>query len=143
MLPELFYNKLFLALFVSMTLTQFIKIFLLITKDKQPFYFKDLFVTGGMPSAHSALVTSLAVSIYISEGLSTLFFMSVAFALIVIRDALGVRRTAGEEGKVLNEVIKRSKLKIPKVHYSLGHKPEEVLVGMFIGILVSVVVFSL
>ena len=138
---ELFSNKIFLALFISMAAAQAIKIILFVTKDKKPFYLKDLVVTGGMPSAHSALVTALAFSIYISDGLGALFFISAVFALIVIRDALGVRRTAGEEGKVLNELIKKSKLKIPAVHYSLGHKPKEVLVGVLIGFLAGFTVF--
>ena len=96
---------------------------------------KDLAVTGGMPSAHCAVVTALSTSVYFTEGMTPLFFTTVVLAVIVIRDALGVRRTAGEEGKLLNEVIKKTRLKLPKVHYSLGHLPTEVAAGIGIGLL--------
>jgi len=63
-------------------------------------------------------------------------------AVIVIRDALGVRRTAGEEGKLLNRVIKATKLKLPPVHYSLGHLPKEVACGVAIGLASAIVLYG-
>ena len=64
--------------------------------------------TGGMPSSHSALVTSLCVTIAFRHGLhSDLFIFALCFFLVVIRDAFGVRRSSGIQAKTLtpNEII--------------------------------------
>jgi len=107
---------------------------------KGQFHLEDLAVTGGMPSSHSAVVTALTLSIFLTEGPTPLFFTTLVMAVIVIRDALGVRRTAGDEGKLLNQVIKKAHLRLPPVHYSLGHLPREVAAGIAIGIVSSLVV---
>lgn len=140
-LEQLLQHKLFWSVLAAVVVAQGLKIALLILKRRQRFFLADLVVTGGMPSSHSALVSSLALSVYLGEGFSPLFFVAIVLALIVLRDALGVRRTAGEEGKLLNEVIKRSKLRLPRVHYSLGHTPAEVSVGVIIGLASAYVVF--
>lgn len=92
----------------------------------------DLVVTGGMPSSHSAFVTSLATSIYLQEGASTAFAVSLVLAFIVLRDAFGVRRTVGEEGRLISEILKRLKLNTD-THIALGHTPLQVLVGALMG----------
>ena len=102
----------------------------------------DLVVTGGMPSSHSAFVVSLASIVYLEEGLSTAFVISLVLALIVLRDAFGVRRTVGMEGKQIERLLKLHKLK-SKFHYSMGHTPLEVGVGAAIGLACSLTVFFL
>jgi len=92
-----------------------------------------LIVTGRMPSAHSALVGSITTIIWLNHGFSPLFFVVFTFSLIVLRDAIGVRRSVGEEGKIIEKLIKYEKIKISKFHYSLGHTPVQVLVGLIIG----------
>lgn len=68
--------------------------------------FKRLVEPGGMPSSHSAFVTSLATGIGLREGFhSTLFALATVFALIVMYDASGVRRAAGKQARVLNAII--------------------------------------
>ncbi len=99
----------------------------------------DLVVTGGMPSSHSAFVVALATIIYLEEGPSSIFAVSLVLALIVLRDAFGVRRTVGMEGKAIQKLFKMHHLK-SKFHYSLGHSPKEVLVGSLIGLIVAVAV---
>ena len=99
-------------------------------------------VTGGMPSSHSSFVVALATIVYLEEGLSTAFVISLVLALIVLRDAFGVRRTVGMEGKQIEKLLKLHKLK-SKFHYSLGHTPLEVAVGALIGLGVSLLVFFL
>ena len=136
-------NKIFLSIVIAGVLAQLIKIAIFIFKHKQKFQIKDLIVTGGMPSSHSALVTALAIAVYLDQGLTAAFFLAAVFALVVVRDAFGVRRTAGEEGKILNKIIKASKLKIKTFHYSLGHTPAEVTVGIIIGIVASTLVHFL
>ncbi|MBW2982556.1 divergent PAP2 family protein [Candidatus Woesearchaeota archaeon] len=136
-------NKVLWSVVIAGVLAQLIKILIFKFKHKQRFHINDLIVTGSMPSAHSALVTSLVISIYLTEGLTTIFLLAAAFAVVVIRDAFGVRRTAGEEGKIIDKIIRSSKLKIKTFHYSLGHTPAEVTVGIIIGIAASILVYFL
>jgi acid phosphatase family membrane protein YuiD len=58
----------------------------------------------------------------------------------VITDSLGVRRTAGEEAKAVNKIIRIEHLKIKQMHYALGHKPIEVLAGISIGFTVAIII---
>lgn len=104
--------------------------------------------TGGMPSSHSALVTSLCTTIAFRHGLqSDLFVFSLCFFLVVIRDAFGVRRSSGLQAKKINElgnelqsnqVIKNYK-KLKEIN---GHTPMEVICGCLVGFFVGLA-FSL
>lgn len=99
---------------------------------------KRLLGAGGMPSSHSAVVSSLATLIGKSEGLdSPIFALSCIFALVVMYDATGVRRAAGKQARILNQIInsKEVKVNVPeKLVELLGHTPFEVFVGFIIGI---------
>ncbi len=132
-------NKIILSLLFAGFGAQLIKLIWLWFKHKTLIW-RDLVVTGGMPSSHSAFVVSLASSIYLEEGLTTTFAISLVLAMIVLRDAFGVRRTAGEEGSVINLIIKRLKMKT-ETHFAMGHTPLQVLVGAFIGLVVSLGVY--
>ncbi|MBU0457036.1 MAG: divergent PAP2 family protein [Nanoarchaeota archaeon] len=99
----------------------------------------DLVVTGGMPSSHSAFVISMATIIYLVEGVSTAFVISLVLAMIVIRDAFGVRRSVGNEGKAIEKLLKLHKIK-SKFHYAMGHTPLQVFVGSLIGFVVAILV---
>ena len=96
---------------------------------------------GGMPSSHSALMTSLATTIAYTEGLeSPLFAITVIMAGVVMYDAAGVRRAAGKQARVLNQIIESEGQNIniqEKLIELLGHTPVEVLAGAFVGILVA------
>lgn len=109
---------------------------------------KIFFQTGGMPSSHSAGVTSLTTYIALKRGFPTIdFALSLVYGLIVMYDAQGVRRQAGELTLRVNdidELIKKVKKdesvefveKPPqKLKEVLGHEPEEVLGGAIFGIL--------
>ncbi|HLC97483.1 MAG TPA: divergent PAP2 family protein [Candidatus Nanoarchaeia archaeon] len=100
----------------------------------------DVVVTGGMPSSHAAFVVALATILYLQEGTSSTFAVSLVLAFIVIRDALGVRRSVGQGGKEIQRLLRLHKLK-SRFHYSLGHKPEEVVVGALIGIAAALSVY--
>lgn len=99
-----------------------------------------LFVgTGGMPSSHSAFVSCLATSIGIESGWnSPVFLLSVGMALVIMTDAAGVRRAAGQQAKILNEIMDDlySSKPVPqqKLKELLGHTPTQVFVGAFLGI---------
>jgi len=100
--------------------------------------FKRLVETGGMPSSHTAFVTSLATGIGLVEGFnSTIFALATAFALVVMYDAAGVRRAAGKQARVLNMIVRdlnKKELHIERLRELLGHTPFEVLIGAAVGI---------
>lgn len=112
---------------------------------------------GGMPSGHTAAVTSLATAIGIWEGLdSPLFAVTIVLAIIVMYDATGVRRQAGMHAQVLNQLmddfalllkeISQIKDKTPqetrtKLKEILGHQPIEVFIGAWVGISVSFIIY--
>lgn len=101
--------------------------------------FRYLTSLGGMPSAHSALVSGLATSVGLREGFgSTIFVVTLIFAAVVMFDASTVRRAAGLQGQLLNQVVdevfKEHRLPAAKLKEILGHTPLEVFAGMVVGI---------
>jgi acid phosphatase family membrane protein YuiD len=99
--------------------------------------------TGGMPSSHSAVVTALATSVGFVEGAdSSLFFVTLFYAMLTFRDALGVRRAAGHQAKALNHIIrhlsKNSQLRLKKLKEINGHSISEVFVGGLLGFFIAV-----
>jgi acid phosphatase family membrane protein YuiD len=126
------------SILLALAAAQGMKLLLFKSRHHQRLRLEDAVVTGGMPSAHSATVTALCISILWTEGWrDSTFALAVVLAVVVIRDALGVRRTAGEEGKTINSIIRLAHVKTPLVHYSLGHTPTEVAVGIVIGALAA------
>ena len=108
------------------------------------FNFKRILGAGGMPSSHSAVVTSLATMIGKSQGInSPIFALSVIFACIVMYDAAGVRRAAGKQAKLLNKLIETPGLSNIQVQEKLvevlGHTPTQVIVGAIVGIVVGLI----
>ena len=143
LITTLLTNDIFLSILSAAIISQLAKILIIRLKHKQKFNLNDLIVTGGMPSTHSAIVGSLTVIIWLNQAFSPLFFAVLAFSLITLRDALGVRRSVGVEGKIIEKIIKYEKMKISKFHYSLGHSLVEVFVGLIIGFGSAVFSFNL
>ena len=119
------------------------KVIIDLIKNKR-FNFKRVFGAGGMPSSHSAIVTSLAVLIGKEYGFdSGIFAISVIFAFIVMYDAAGVRRAAGKQAALLNKIIETPGLKFEQVQEKLvevlGHTPFQVFVGALLGIIVGLI----
>lgn len=131
-------NKIFLAVIIAAIISQGLKIILNMIRDKRGLTLIDFVVTGGMPSTHSALVSSLFAILLLETGLSGITIISIVLLIIVITDSMGVRRIAGEEAEALNKIIKIEKLKIHQLHYAHGHKPIQVLAGIAIGFFVAV-----
>ncbi|WP_138420272.1 divergent PAP2 family protein [Aquibacillus sediminis] len=117
------------------------------------------FSTGGMPSSHSAAVTAVTTGIAIEHGLSSgLFAVSCVFSIIIMFDATGIRRQAGEQAILLNTLVKdfqyfveEAKVWSKKGEYEkkaelkelLGHQPIEVFFGGLTGILLAFVIYPL
>lgn len=114
---------------------------------------KLLFSTGGMPSSHSAAVTALATAIGMSHGFdSHLFAICAVFGMIVMYDATGIRRQAGMQAVVINQLVndfnqmvedlKTMKDRTPlenriRLKELLGHQPIEVFVGAWFGVFIA------
>lgn len=139
MLTELIANKIFLAVILAGVGVQLVKVVFMVIETKR-FHWKDFLVTGGMPSSHSAFVMSLITIIYLVEGISSSLVISLVLAMIVIRDAFGVRRSVGEEGLVIDKIVKHLKMD-KKLHYSMGHTPMQVLIGGVLGVAVAVLIY--
>lgn len=140
-----FFNE-YKFLIVPLSTWFFIQIFKVIseTMKNKKFDYKRILGAGGMPSSHSAVVTSLATLIGKSEGFnSSIFAISLIFACIVMYDATGVRRAAGEQAKLLNKIVQTQELTGIKVREKLvevlGHTPLQVLVGAIVGIVVGII----
>jgi len=101
-----------------------------------------IFTSGGMPSSHTALMTSVTLAIGLYDGFSTpLFALAFAISMIVIYDAAGVRRQAGIHAQRIN-VLVRELLDGHPVSQDLlkeviGHTPQQVIGGMLLGITVT------
>ncbi len=135
------FSPVLLTVALAATIGQGIKLFMLLL-TRQPITWSDFITTGGMPSSHSAIMVALTTSIMITEGASNLFFACLVITGIVIRDALGVRRTAGEEGNLITQITKKLKMKTPPLHYALGHTPSQVAVGVLIGFVCGLVALA-
>ena len=114
--------------------------------NRKPNY-KRLFGAGGMPSSHSAVVTSLATLIGMEYGVeSGIFALSCVFSAVVMYDAAGVRRAAGKQATLLNKLVENAAnsgiVVSEKLVEVLGHTPLQVLVGAIIGILVGHYILS-
>jgi acid phosphatase family membrane protein YuiD len=122
-------------------LAQLIK-FIILWIRKRKIEFKIFISSGGMPSAHTAVVTSLALSLGILHNFrSPIFALSLVFAIIVIYDAVGVRQAAGDHARVLNKLVPRILKEEETKHFRtrLGHKPSEVFAGILLGLIVPII----
>jgi uncharacterized protein len=155
---DLFHNApLWIAVF-SIFFAQFVKIpiHFLATKKVDWRLFTS---TGGMPSSHSAAVSSLTTAIGFEHGTgSSIFAVSAVFAIIVMFDASGVRFQAGQQAVVINQMRsdfrnfiqttkewpqKDEQQKIEELKTLLGHKPSEVYAGALTGILLAIFLYTL
>ncbi|MCR5210552.1 MAG: divergent PAP2 family protein [Lachnospiraceae bacterium] len=105
--------------------------------------------TGGMPSSHSATVCGLATGVFLSSGAGSVeFAVAAALAIIVMYDALGIRRQAGEQAKVLNEMIEvfsnmgKDISPEDRLKEFVGHTPFQVFVGALIGVGMGILMYN-
>lgn len=150
-----FKNRVLFAACLAWLLAQVFKVIitLAMTKKLSP---ERLWGAGGMPSAHSAMVCALTVSLARFDGVtSPVFALSVMFAFVTMYDAMGVRREAGEHARLLNKYLNQLETQnadidgdgIPDKEYDeielkefIGHTPLQVLGGVLLGILVGVLI---
>ncbi|WP_099222822.1 divergent PAP2 family protein [Listeria costaricensis] len=149
---SIFTNLPLVAAITAIVFAQVVKvpIYLIVSRKIQPGL---MFSTGGMPSSHSAAVTALMTTLAIQYGLDSPYFaISVVFGIIVMFDATGVRRQAGEHAVVLNQLVQdfqefvehakgltdpETEVKTKHLKELLGHKPMEVFFGAVTGIVIG------
>ncbi len=148
-LEELFSNPFLItgvtSWFIAQVLKTIIHIFIYKKLD-----LRRLFGDGGMPSGHSATVTSMAVMIAFVYGTGSVeFAISAILAVIVCHDATGVRRETEKQAFIINELVKAfselSEEKIPEVKLKqfVGHTPVQVLAGIILGVLNAIIMYIL
>ena len=142
-LSALFTNFPLICVAVAWILAQIIKIFTGLYQDKKKTLRSILFSTGGMPSSHSAVVCSTAISCGILYGYdSVVFAIAAIVAFVVMRDAAGVRREAGKQAEVINQISeelgkKRRKFADITLPELLGHTPLQVVFGALLGFMMA------
>ncbi|NPV75692.1 MAG: divergent PAP2 family protein [Anaerolineae bacterium] len=142
MLEELFANKILIAGLIAWGLAQLLK---------TPFEYLwtrrwnwgAMFNSGGMPSSHSALMTSTTLAIGLFSGFDTpAFAIAVATSMVVIYDAAGVRRQAGIHAEKINllfrELFSGHPVSQELLKEVIGHTPRQVIAGIALGITVAV-----
>ena len=131
-------NQVFMSWLVACLVSQGIKMVLGALRLKR-FDFRWLIGTGGMPSTHAAGVTALSTAIGFRSGFdSPLFAASIAFTIITLFDAQGVRRWSGRQAQVLNKMMEdmyfKRRIQEQRLKELLGHTPIEVLAGVGVGV---------
>ncbi|MBE6572126.1 MAG: divergent PAP2 family protein [Ruminococcaceae bacterium] len=139
---DLFTNYHIICPFFGFITAQVVKLIITLICAKK-LDLKKLFENGGMPSSHTSTVCALAFSLGIVLGFdSPVTAISFVLAMVVIIDALGVRRATGRNAKVINKIAhdlfeeKTTKYLAKDLKEYVGHEPLEVFVGAIIGIAV-------
>jgi uncharacterized protein len=143
-LIDIFATPWFWSAFAGWTVAQFAKMLAGLIQTRR-LDLRYLVSTGGMPSAHTAMTCGLAASIGITEGFgSVAAILAFTFAGITMFDAAGVRRAAGQQARILNQMIDDF---FVDHHFSerrlkelLGHTRLEVFVGLVIGVLCAIAI---
>lgn len=148
-IQEMLHNTVFIAAVMGWFIAQVIKMIIhcLITGN---LVWERMVGSGGMPSSHSATVCAIATATGMKYGGGDFpFAITVILAIIVMHDAMGVRRETGIQAKVLNDMMiffREMGRKMPvedKLKEFVGHTPLQVWMGALLGILVGAVTCSL
>jgi len=137
---QLLSNHILLDILAAWILAQFLKVPINYLKTRQ-WKWAMWFSVGGMPSSHSALVTSAALSVGINEGFgSAAFAISLTLAMVVVYDSMGIRRQAGFHAQQINllveELLSGHAVSEKRLKEVLGHTPREVVGGVLLGLLI-------
>jgi acid phosphatase family membrane protein YuiD len=139
---NIFDNRVLLVALIACFAAQALKLLIELIKNGKVSA-SVLVTTGGMPSAHSALVTALAAGVGQTIGwASPEFALAAIFAIIVMYDAAGVRQAAGKQARILNQVIDEMFQDHPEIAAErlkelLGHTPFQVIAGSALGVTIS------
>jgi acid phosphatase family membrane protein YuiD len=151
-ITRLLSQPVFLSAFSSWFTTQILKSLVALLRNRprtaKSILLNLFWTTGGMPSSHSAVVSALATSVGFVQGVDTpLFVVTLFYAMLTFRDALGVRRAAGLQARAINQILRSiardRKHRVKPVKEINGHTGPEVIVGALIGFFIAVAFCSL
>ncbi len=141
-------NKVLLVSVCAWAIAQVMKTLILLVRKRRLDF--SYFVSGGMPSSHSATVTALATSVAMVEGFGSVAFgITAILALVVMYDAASVRRWVGRQSIVLNRVMREIRFRRPTAEWEhdlrefVGHTPFQVIIGAALGIIVAWLWFTI
>jgi acid phosphatase family membrane protein YuiD len=143
-LRQLMDNSVLWTAILSWAIAQILK-FILVFLLHRKLDFRRFTGSGGMPSSHSSLVVSLAMAVGFVNGFDSLLFAACSvMALIVMYDAAGVRRSAGQQAAILNRIVEdwgkedyaHTEKKLKEL---LGHTPLEVFAGAILGMIIAII----
>lgn len=139
------FNPIFEIAFIAWFIAQFLKVIFDLIRYRH-LDFSRMVGAGGMPSSHTAFVTALTTSVgRVSGWDSPELAISLVFSLIIMYDAAGVRRAAGKQARILNQIMDHlqhgGKLNTEKEKLKelLGHTPIEVLAGAVLGVIAALI----
>jgi acid phosphatase family membrane protein YuiD len=131
-----------LAIIAAWVLAHIIKYGIAWLKGKQLDLTHQLFISCGMPSSHAATSVAVWTVVLLKEGYrSAIFGLATLVVLIVCYDAVKVRRSVGEQGNAIQEIIKKTNIKVNVPRSAQGHTPLEVIAGSLLGCVIGVLVF--
>ncbi len=136
------YTPYLAAIAIGWLLSHAVKYIIATVRGKKVDLTRQLFISGGMPSSHTATVVALWAVVLFKDGwTSGLFGLATLVVLIVGYDAVKVRRSVGEHGEVIAQLIKKTKADIPVPHTAKGHRGTEVVAGALLGFAVGAAVY--
>ncbi len=145
-LTELLDNQIFISAILGWFVAQVLKTLIHMIINKK-FVAERMVGSGGMPSSHSSTVCALATAAGMKYGGGSYeFAIAVMLAIIVMYDAMGVRRETGKQGRVLNEMLEiftnmgNQISAEEKLKEFVGHTPLQVLMGAILGIIIALLV---
>ena len=131
-----------LTIALGWIIAQGLKYLFLTVRTRSFRHFRQFYLSGNMPSAHTATVVGLVTLIGLRDGVDTgLFGLAALFAGVVMYDAMMVRRSSGEQGAAIQALIKEQKSRVPLPRAAKGHTPLEVFSGLVLGFIIGTVVF--
>jgi acid phosphatase family membrane protein YuiD len=140
---EIITNRVLVISICAWAIAQSLKVFIGLVQEKH-LDLRYFVASGGMPSAHSAVVCALATAVAMIQGLNSVAFaITVILAMVVMYDAAGVRQSVSEQAVVLNRLVKEFGVKRPKgeverdLRELIGHSPFQVIIGAVVGILIA------
>ncbi len=143
MLYEIITNKVLVISFCAWAVAQLLKVVVILVREKR-LDLRYLVGSGGMPSAHSAVVSALATAVAMTQGLGSVAFgIAAILAVVVMYDAAGLRQSVGQQAVVLNRIIQELRFRRPIAELErdlrefIGHTQFQVITGSMLGILMA------
>ena len=143
----MFTNKILIITLLICALAQCLKVLLGIVRERR-FNFKWFIGTGGMPSSHAAGAMALATTCGMHVGFdSVAFALAVVFAIVTMFDAQGVRRSAGQQAAMLNQILDdmywKGKIEADRLFELIGHSPLQVIIGGLLGVVLASIFYRI